>query len=97
MKMRLFRFGLQWGAVGIPFDGQGSERVEKKMKRTHIEIDEQLANEGLKLTGLETMKELVDRALRDLVRRERQKRLLELKGAVPWDGRLREMRGGRTM
>lgn len=52
------------------------------MKRTNIEIDENLIDEGLKATGLGSMKALVDRALRDLVRRERQKRLLELKGKV---------------
>jgi Arc/MetJ family transcription regulator len=66
------------------------------MKRTNIEIDEHLVDEGLKATGLGSMKALVDRALRDLVRRERQKRLLRLKGTVAWEGDLPAMRRGRT-
>ena len=66
------------------------------MKRTNIEIDEKLVEEGLKRTGLNSMKDLVDRALRDLVRRERQKRLLDLEGTVRWDGNLSAMRRRRT-
>lgn len=66
------------------------------MKRTNIEIDENLINEGLKATGLGSMKALVDRALRELVRRERQKRLLELKGKVNWEGDLATLRRART-
>lgn len=65
------------------------------MKRTNIEIDEKLVKEGLKRTGLNSMKALVDRALRDLVRRERQKRLLDLEGTVKWDGDLAAMRRRR--
>ncbi len=66
------------------------------MKRTNIEIDEQLVEEGLKATGLGSTKAIVDRALRDLVRRERQKRLLGLRGKVRWEGDLSAMRRGRT-
>ena len=66
------------------------------MKRTNIEIDEQLIDEGLKATGLASMKALVDRALRELVRRERQKRLLELRGKVTWEGDLAALRRTRT-
>lgn len=66
------------------------------MKRTNIEIDEQLVDEGLKATGLGSMKALVDRALHDLVRRERQKRFLALKGKVKWEGDLAAMRRSRT-
>jgi Arc/MetJ family transcription regulator len=67
------------------------------MKRTNIEIDEHLVSEGLKATKLGSMKALVDRALRELVRRERQKRLLELRGKVAWEGNLAAMRRGRTV
>lgn len=66
------------------------------MKRTNIEIDEHLVDEGLKATGLGSMKALVDHALRDLVRRERRKRLLGLKGKVHWEADLSAMRRGRT-
>ncbi len=65
------------------------------MKRTNIVIDEKLINAGLKATGLKTRKSLVDYALRDLLRRESQKRILELKGKVRWEGDLSSMRRGR--
>jgi Arc/MetJ family transcription regulator len=49
------------------------------MKRTTIVIDEKLIKDGLKATGLKTCRALVDYALRDLLRRESPKRILELK------------------
>jgi len=65
-------------------------------KRTNIVLDENLIEAGLKATGLKTRKELVDFALRDLLRREAQMKILELKGTVHWEGDLSEMRKGRT-
>ncbi len=65
-------------------------------KRTNIVIDENLIEEGLKATGLKTRKDLVDFALRDMLRRESQKKILELKGKIRWEGDLSEMRQGRT-
>jgi Arc/MetJ family transcription regulator len=64
-------------------------------KRTNIVLDEALVEAGLKATGLKTRKELVDFALRDLLRREAQKKILELKGKVHWEGDLSEMRKTR--
>jgi Arc/MetJ family transcription regulator len=51
---------------------------EVNMKRTPIVIDEKLIKAGLKATGLRTCRALVDYALRDLLRRESHKRILEL-------------------
>ena len=65
-------------------------------KRTNIVLDEKLIEAGLKATGLKTRRELVDFALRDLLRREAQMKILELKGNVHWEGTLSEMRKGRT-
>ena len=65
------------------------------MKRTNIVIDEKLVKAGLKATGLKTRRALVDYALRDLLRRESQKRVLELKGKVHLEGDLPSMRKGR--
>lgn len=65
-------------------------------KRTNIVIDEELVEAGLKATGLKTQKELVDFALRDLLRRESQKKILKLRGKIRWEGDLSEMRRGRT-
>ena len=67
------------------------------MKRTNIVMDEKLIKEGMKTTGIKTRSALVDYALRDLLRRESQKRILELKGKVHWEGDLSSMRKGRRV
>jgi Arc/MetJ family transcription regulator len=66
------------------------------MKRTNIVIDESLVEKALKVTGLKTRRELVDYALRELIRRESQKKILELKGRVTWEGDIKAMRKGRV-
>jgi Arc/MetJ family transcription regulator len=66
------------------------------MKRTNIVLDEKLVRQGLKSTGLKTRRALVNHALAELVRREKQTGLLELKGRVSWYGNLDAMRRTRT-
>jgi Arc/MetJ family transcription regulator len=66
------------------------------MKRTNIVLDEKLVCEGLKTTGLKTQRALIDFALKELVRREKQSDLLKLKGQVHWTGDLSAMRKTRT-
>lgn len=63
--------------------------------RTNIVIDTRLVEEGLRATGLKTRRELVDFALRELLRHQEQKKILALKGQVSWEGSLDEMRTGR--
>jgi Arc/MetJ family transcription regulator len=65
------------------------------MKRTNIVLDEDLVRRGLKATGLKTSRALVHHALQELVRREKQTGLLELKGKVRWTGNLETMRRSR--
>ena len=65
------------------------------MKRTNIVIDEVLMKKALKATGIKTQKEVVDFALKELMRRKSQKKILELKGSVKWEGDIEEMRKGR--
>jgi Arc/MetJ family transcription regulator len=72
-------------------------KQEVNMKRTNIVIDEKLIKAGLKTTGIKTRRALVDYALRDLLRHESQKRILELKGKVHWEGDLSSMRKGRRV
>jgi Arc/MetJ family transcription regulator len=60
--------------------------------RTNIVVDDALIREGLKVTGLRTRRELVDFALRDLLRRDAQRGLLKLKGTIQWSGDLDTMR-----
>ena len=65
--------------------------------RTNIMLDVKLVDAGLKATGLKTRRELVDFALRELLRHKQQRKLLSLKGAVTWRGDLEEMRSGRGL
>ncbi|MGJ8639105.1 MAG: type II toxin-antitoxin system VapB family antitoxin [Opitutaceae bacterium] len=65
------------------------------MSRTNINLDDNLVSQGLKITGLRTKRELVDLALRELVRKEDQKSILTLEGKYSWEGDLDEIRKGR--
>jgi Arc/MetJ family transcription regulator len=65
------------------------------MKRTNIVLDEKLVKAALKATGLKTQRELVDFALRELLRLHRQKDFLKYRGQVVWIGNLEESRQGR--
>ena len=73
----------------------GTDAMKSDTVRTNIVLDNKLIEAGLKATGLKTRRELVDFALRELLRHKQQKKLLSLKGKVVWEGDLTEMRGGR--
>ena len=66
------------------------------MKRTNVVLDEELVGTAKSLTGIRTTRQIVDHALRELVRHRRQRALLRLKGRIHWDGNLDEMRRGRV-
>jgi Arc/MetJ family transcription regulator len=61
-------------------------------KRTNIVLDEKLVRQGMKATGIKTQRALVHHALEELVRREKQKGFLALKGKIKWTGDLNKMR-----
>lgn len=61
--------------------------------RTNIVIDEDLMAEAKAVAGTDTMRETVDLALRELVRRRSRRQVLDLFGTVDWRGDLDEMRG----
>jgi Arc/MetJ family transcription regulator len=63
--------------------------------RTNIVLDDELVEEGFKITNAKTKRELVDIALKEMVNRARRKDILELAGKVKWEGDLNEMRRGR--
>ena len=65
------------------------------MTRTNIVLDESLVGKAKHLTGLRTMREVVDHALRELVRHHRQRDILKLRGRVSWAGDLSRMRRSR--
>jgi Arc/MetJ family transcription regulator len=65
------------------------------MTRTNVVLDEVLVEACRKVTGIPTQRSLIDHALRELLRHGRQKKVLELKGRIPWQGDLRAWRRGR--
>lgn len=65
--------------------------------RTNIVLDDRLVEEGFRLTGVRTKKELVHLALEELVHRRRRRSLTDLAGKIRFrDGfdykSVREMR-----
>lgn len=67
------------------------------MGRTNIVLDDELVQLCLEATGIKTRRQLVDHALRELLRHENQKKILELKGKVHWEGNLDSWREGRDL
>ena len=65
------------------------------MKRTNIVLDEVLVSKVKAVTGIKTTKELVNIALKELLRQKKQKEILKLRGYVDWEGNLSDMRRGR--
>jgi len=65
--------------------------LEKKM-RTNIVIDDKLMSVALKTSGLNTKKEVVEEALRLLVKVRNQNKLKKFRGKLRWEGDLNKMR-----
>ncbi len=66
------------------------------MGRTNVVLDDDLVAKCQETTGIKTRRALIDHALRELLRRDKQMRLLELKGKVDWEGDLSSSRRTRT-
>jgi Arc/MetJ family transcription regulator len=65
------------------------------MGRTNVVLDDQLVAKCKKETGIRTIRALIEHALRELLRHKRQRKVLELKGTVHWEGNLGTWRKGR--
>ena len=63
--------------------------------RTNIVLDDDLVKHAQKLTGIRTKREVIDTALRTLVRLQEQSAARELRGKLHWEGDLNESRQGR--
>ena len=63
--------------------------------RTNIEIDDELLQEALRVSGLKTKRAVVEAGLRMLLRLQRQEDILNLVGKVHWEGSLDESRQRR--
>jgi Arc/MetJ family transcription regulator len=60
--------------------------------RTNVVIDDKLMSRALKSCGYRTKRSTIEAGLRLLVQLNSQKKLRLLKGKVPWQGDLKEMR-----
>ncbi len=60
--------------------------------RTNIEIEDDLLNEYKTLSGAKTKREAIHKALVEAIKAEKKRQLAELRGKVPWDGDLGQMR-----
>jgi Arc/MetJ family transcription regulator len=60
--------------------------------RTNIVLDKQLLDAALQATGIKTRRQLIEHALRELVRHKQQRKLLSLKGNIQWEGDLDTLR-----
>jgi Arc/MetJ family transcription regulator len=60
--------------------------------RTNIVIDDDLMEQALKATGLETKKDVVEQGLKLLVMRSKQQSIRSLRGKIKWEGNLDGMR-----
>lgn len=65
------------------------------MGRTNVVLDDHLIARCKKETGIRTIRALIEHALRELLRHKRQRKVLELKGTVRWEGDLDTWRKGR--
>jgi Arc/MetJ family transcription regulator len=65
------------------------------MRRTNVVLDDELVEQCRRETGIPTVRALIEHALRELLRHERQKKVLELKGSIRWEGDLSEWRKAR--
>ena len=60
--------------------------------RTNIVIDDKLMADALRVSGARTKREVVELALKTLLKTGRQADIKRLRGTVAWDGHLDAMR-----
>jgi Arc/MetJ family transcription regulator len=72
-----------------------THRLESAV-RTNIEIDDELIERALKISGLPTKRAVVEEALRLLIKMRGQASVRELFGKIPLDNNLEESRQGRN-
>ncbi len=60
--------------------------------RTNIVIDDDLMQQAMMLTKIDTKKAVVETSLKLLVQIKKQEQIKSLRGKLRWDGNLEEMR-----
>jgi Arc/MetJ family transcription regulator len=66
------------------------------MARTNIDLDDRLVEEGLRVFECKTKRQLIHLALKELLKTEKRKEILKLRGKLKWEGDLEEMRRSRV-
>lgn len=74
----------------------GRTAYDRIMRRTNIEIDDELLGKAAALTGLQTKRQVVHRALELLVKAEERKEILRCFGSGIWKGNLEALRRNRV-
>lgn len=63
--------------------------------RTTLNLDDRALQEAMRYAEGKTKTEVINQALRSFVRGKRQKKLLELRGKVDWQGDIDQLRQRR--
>lgn len=63
--------------------------------RTHVELDDTLLEQVIRLGGFPTRKAAINAALAELSRALKRRHLLELRGKIRWQGDLDQLRAPR--
>ncbi len=71
--------------------------METNTVRTQVVLNKDILEQALQMTHFKSKRELLDYALRELIRRETQKKLLELKGKIHWEGDLDVLRENQAL
>jgi Arc/MetJ family transcription regulator len=64
--------------------------------KTHIEVDDELLEEVIRLGAFGTKKAAINAALVELAKALKRRQLLALRGKVRWQGDLEQLRAART-
>lgn len=71
--------------------------METNTVRAQVVLDKNILEQALQITHFKNKRELLDYALRELIRHEKQKKILELKGKIHWEGDLTAMRENQVL
>jgi Arc/MetJ family transcription regulator len=63
--------------------------------KTNVELDDNLLNEVMVISGTYTPEAAINISLQEFIKTSKRKQILQYKGAVVWDGNLNEMRTTR--
>ncbi len=69
--------------------------IYTEQMKTHIDLDEALLKQIFELSGFATKRAAVNTALAEYLKLLQRRELLNLRGKIPWEGDLNEMRADR--